>query len=201
MFSKNKSIIIIEFWEVAQLFLRVCSSMVTSSSLIMTTYVRQDFVPIIIYVLVGCGMGQHCLGPFSIKGLGQLGSTWARHPSQWAIWYKWVLVWSATILPGTKPIIPYTGIDTQSPEVQNYVIPILFPANYSDPYLRFWVKPNNNPLVVPVESVNASAFCDPTTAWWGKDRGIAYLYRSRDVVNWVKAKHPADTGMWECLDF
>lgn len=121
---------------------------------------------------------------------------------------------SATVLPGNKPIILYTGIDTQNRQVQNYAIP----ANYSDPYLREWVKPNNNPLVIPGVGMNASAFRDPTTAWWGKDghwriivgsrrkhRGMAFLYRSRDFVNWVKAKHPlhskADTGMWECPDF
>ncbi len=56
--------------------------MVTSLSPIMTTYLRQDFVSIIVHMPVGYGVGQHCLGPFSIKGLGQLGSTRARHPSQ-----------------------------------------------------------------------------------------------------------------------
>ena len=34
---------------------------------------------------------------------------------------------------------------------------------------------------------------------------MAHLYRSKDFVNWVKAKHPihskALTGMWECPDF
>uniref|UniRef100_A0A7N2M6F1 Uncharacterized protein n=1 Tax=Quercus lobata TaxID=97700 RepID=A0A7N2M6F1_QUELO len=122
---------------------------------------------------------------------------------------------SATILPGNKPIILYTGIDTQNQQVQNYAIP----KNYSDPYLREWVKPNkNNPIMVADEIVNGSAFRDPTTAWFGKDghwrilvgsrrknRGIAHLYKSKDFVNWVKAKHPlhskAKTGMWECPDF
>uniref|UniRef100_A0A7N2M6S5 Beta-fructofuranosidase n=1 Tax=Quercus lobata TaxID=97700 RepID=A0A7N2M6S5_QUELO len=122
---------------------------------------------------------------------------------------------SATILPGNKPIILYTGIDTQNQQVHNYAIP----KNYSDPYLREWVKPNkNNPIVVADEIVNGSAFRDPTTAWFGKDghwrivvgsrrknRGIAHLYKSKDFVNWVKAKHPlhskAKTGMWECPDF
>jgi beta-fructofuranosidase len=120
---------------------------------------------------------------------------------------------SATILPGNKPIILYTGIDTQNRQVQNYAIP----ANYSDPYLSESVKPDNNPLVIPTEGVNASSFRDPTTAWWVKDghwrilmgsrrnnRGIAYLYRSRDFMKWVKAKHPlhskANTGNWECPD-
>ncbi|KAK7400868.1 hypothetical protein VNO78_12176 [Psophocarpus tetragonolobus] len=38
-----------------------------------------------------------------------------------------------------------------------------------------------------------------------KHRGIAYLYRSKDFMTWVRAKHPihskSETGMWECPDF
>lgn len=121
---------------------------------------------------------------------------------------------SATILPGNKPVILYTGIDPKENQVQNYAIP----KNISDPYLREWIKPDNNPVVFPDAGVNASAFRDPTTAWWGKDghwrmlvggkrkkRGMAHLYRSKDFVYWVKAQHPlhskAKTGMWECPDF
>ncbi|XAR64711.1 Beta-fructofuranosidase [Bertholletia excelsa] len=122
---------------------------------------------------------------------------------------------SATILPDNKPIILYTGIvDQNNTQVQNYAIP----ANYSDPYLREWVKPDNNPVVSPGIGVNRTAFRDPTTAWWSKDgrwrilvgsrrkhRGMAYLYRSRDFTRWTKAQHPlhsvAKTGMWECPDF
>lgn len=122
---------------------------------------------------------------------------------------------SATILPGNKPVILYTGIVTPDPEntqVQNYAVP----ANYSDPFLRKWVKPDNNPLVT-ASSENSSAFRDPTTAWFDdghwkilvgsrrKHRGIAYLYRSRDFTKWAKSPHPlhskAHTGMWECPDF
>ncbi|KAK9196718.1 hypothetical protein WN943_004849 [Citrus x changshan-huyou] len=121
---------------------------------------------------------------------------------------------SATVLPGNKPIILYTGVDYKERQVQNYAVP----ANPSDPYLRKWIKPDNNPVVFPGPDVNASAFRDPTTAWWSNDghwrmllgsrrkhRGIAYLYRSRDFMKWTKAKHPihslANTGMWECPDF
>ncbi|KAL2508821.1 Beta-fructofuranosidase [Forsythia ovata] len=122
---------------------------------------------------------------------------------------------SATVLPGNKPIILYTGVvDENMTEVQNYAVP----ADYSDPYLRKWIKPDNNPLIVADLSVNSTAFRDPTTAWLGRDgnwkilvgsrrkhRGIAYLYTSRDFKNWVKAKHPlhssAKTGNWECPDF
>ncbi|KAI3472089.1 hypothetical protein Pfo_029377 [Paulownia fortunei] len=122
---------------------------------------------------------------------------------------------SATVLPGNKPIILYTGIvDKNNTQVQNYAVP----ANLSDPDLREWIKPDNNPLVVADESVNKTSFRDPTTAWLGRDghwriaigsrrknRGISYLYRSRDFLHWVKAKHPlhssAGTGNWECPDF
>ncbi|KAJ9565221.1 hypothetical protein OSB04_001187 [Centaurea solstitialis] len=123
---------------------------------------------------------------------------------------------SATILPGNKPVIIYTGIINKKPEpghqVQNYAIP----ANYSDPYLRKWIKPDNNPIIKPTHE-NVSSFRDPTTAWFNNGhwkiiigskrnrRGIAYLYRSRDFVKWTKAQHPfhtkRDTGMWECPDF
>ncbi|CAI9301084.1 unnamed protein product [Lactuca saligna] len=123
---------------------------------------------------------------------------------------------SATILPGDKPIILYTGIINKKPEpghqVQNYAIP----ANYSDPYLRKWIKPDNNPIIKPTHE-NVSSFRDPTTAWFNNGhwktvigsknnhRGIAYLYRSRDFIKWTKAKHPfhtkSNTGMWECPDF
>ncbi|KAK8553983.1 hypothetical protein V6N12_030962 [Hibiscus sabdariffa] len=121
---------------------------------------------------------------------------------------------SATILPNNKPIILYTGVDPSDRQVQNYAVP----ANLSDPYLRKWIKPARlNPVVDPDQGVNASAFRDPSTAWWlnghwrmavgskRNHRGIAYLYRSRDFFHWVKAKHPLHsaphTGMWECPDF
>ncbi|KAF8403326.1 hypothetical protein HHK36_011428 [Tetracentron sinense] len=121
---------------------------------------------------------------------------------------------SVTILPGNKPIILYTGIDTQNRQVQNFAVP----KNLSDPYLKEWIKPDINPLMVPANGMNASLFRDPTTGWRGKDgrwrvlvgnkrrnRGMALLYRSRDFVHWTKAQHPlhssAKTGMWECPDF
>ncbi|XVE75947.1 hypothetical protein DITRI_Ditri12bG0133200 [Diplodiscus trichospermus] len=121
---------------------------------------------------------------------------------------------SATILPGNKPIIFYTGVDPQENQVQNYAIP----EDESDPYLRKWKKPlEGNPMVVADKSMNASAFRDPTTAWrangyWNilvgskNDRtGIAYLFRSKDLKKWTKAQHPLhsvpNTGMWECPDF
>ncbi|KAL3644110.1 Invertase [Castilleja foliolosa] len=122
---------------------------------------------------------------------------------------------SATILPENKPIILYTGIiDPNNTQVQNYAIP----ANLSDPYLRKWIKPNNNPLIVADRSINKTSFRDPTTAWLGRDghwriaigsrrkhRGISYLYRSKNFIHWAKAQHPlhstSGTGNWECPDF
>ncbi|XP_060201156.1 beta-fructofuranosidase, insoluble isoenzyme 1-like isoform X1 [Lycium barbarum] len=122
---------------------------------------------------------------------------------------------SATILPGNKPIILYTGVvDVHRAQVQNYAVP----ANLSDPYLTKWIKPDDNPLIVPDNSINKTEFRDPTTAWMGQDglwrivigslrkhRGLAILYKSRDFMRWVKAKHPlhssANTGNWECPDF
>ncbi|KAK1404706.1 beta-fructofuranosidase, insoluble isoenzyme 1-like [Heracleum sosnowskyi] len=124
---------------------------------------------------------------------------------------------SATILPGDKPVILYTGIidgPPQNTQVQNYAVP----ANLSDPYLREWIKPDNNPLVIANNGENATAFRDPTTAWLSKNgdwkmlvgsrensTGIAHLYRSKDFVNWTKTRNPIhskpETGMWECPDF
>ncbi|CAL9058741.1 unnamed protein product [Musa banksii] len=121
---------------------------------------------------------------------------------------------SATVLPGNRPAIFYTGIDPQQRQLQN----VAYPKDLSDPYLREWVKPDYNPVIAPGDGINASAFRDPTTAWRGPGthwklvvgskwnrRGKAILYRSRDFVHWVKAKHPLhtvkDTGMWECPDF
>ncbi|OVA06043.1 Glycoside hydrolase [Macleaya cordata] len=121
---------------------------------------------------------------------------------------------SATILPGNKPVILYTGIDTENRQVQNIAVP----KNLSDPFLKEWTKPDHNPLMVPINGINASLFRDPTTAWWGKDgywrvaigngsgnRGMALLYKSKDFIRWTKAQNPLysepETGMWECPDF
>nr|XP_028948965.1 beta-fructofuranosidase, insoluble isoenzyme 1-like [Malus domestica] len=120
---------------------------------------------------------------------------------------------STTILPGNRPIILYTGLDNDKRQIQSYAVPV----NISDPYLREWDKPDDNPLVLPSSDMNASQFRDPTTAWWHnghwrmlvggkrKKSGMAWLYRSIDFKHWIKAKHPLHsaplTGMWECPDF
>ncbi|XP_030457714.2 beta-fructofuranosidase, insoluble isoenzyme CWINV1-like [Syzygium oleosum] len=126
--------------------------------------------------------------------------------------------WSgaATILPGYKPAMLYTGINPLNQQVQNLAVP----KNLSDPYLLEWVKSPHNPLMAPTakNGINASSFRDPTTAWVGPDgrwrviigskrdrMGLTILYRSKDFVHWTKAQHPLhsakNTGMWECPDF
>jgi len=122
---------------------------------------------------------------------------------------------SATILPGNKPVILYSGIiDENNTQVQNYAVP----ENISDPYLVKWNKPDNNPLIVADKHVNKTAFRDPTTAWLGKDgewritvgsrkknKGISLLFKSKDFMKWTKVKKPLHshrgTGNWECPDF
>ncbi|KAG0484962.1 hypothetical protein HPP92_008811 [Vanilla planifolia] len=121
---------------------------------------------------------------------------------------------SATILPGNKPAILYTGIDSDNRQVQN----IAFPKNLSDPYLQDWVKPDYNPVISPDHGINSSAFRDPTTAWPGSDgrwrlvvgsrrdsQGMAILYSSEDFRTWRMEHNPLHvingTGMWECPDF
>ncbi|KAE9584688.1 hypothetical protein Lal_00021111 [Lupinus albus] len=123
---------------------------------------------------------------------------------------------SATLLSGGKPVFLYTGVDLFNQQVQN----LAYPKNLSDPLLKEWVKSPNNPIIFPTSDnkINSSLFRDPTTAWLGKDghwrmiigsaritEGLAILYRSKDFINWAKAKHPLysaqGTGMWECPDF
>ncbi|KAJ0075781.1 hypothetical protein Patl1_33505 [Pistacia atlantica] len=123
---------------------------------------------------------------------------------------------SATILPGGKPAMLYTGIDPNNTQVQNLAVP----KNLSDPHLIEWVKSPTNPLMAPtaMNQINVSSFRDPTTAWLGPDKkwrviigskinhkGLAILYTSKNFVKWTQAKHPLHsaegTGMWECPDF
>ncbi|XP_039016056.1 beta-fructofuranosidase, insoluble isoenzyme 3-like [Hibiscus syriacus] len=121
---------------------------------------------------------------------------------------------SATIFPGDKVVIYYTGIDAKEKQLQNYAVP----ENPSDPYLRKWKKPKEgNPMVVPDNEINGSSFRDPTTAWQANgywhilvgsrknDVGVAYLFKSKDQKTWVKTPVPLHqvpgTGNWECPDF
>ncbi|KAL6144548.1 hypothetical protein ACLB2K_055240 [Fragaria x ananassa] len=123
---------------------------------------------------------------------------------------------SATILPGEKPAMFYTGINSQTEQVQN----LAFPKNLSDPFLREWIKIPQNPLMMPTQAnqIIVDSFRDPTTAWLGSDNrwrlvigsrknqtGLAILYTSEDFLNWTMASHPfhsaKENGMWECPDF
>jgi beta-fructofuranosidase len=125
-------------------------------------------------------------------------------------------VWSgsATILHDGTPAILYTGIN--HPDINYQVQVIAFPKNKSDPLLREWSKPAYNPFAVPENGMNATQFRDPSTAWYADghwrmivggakgDRGLVYVYRSRDFKTLTRAKpplHSALTGMWECPDF
>ncbi|KAF2565569.1 hypothetical protein F2Q68_00026487, partial [Brassica cretica] len=138
----------------------------------------------------------------------------AIYPSKW---FDINGTWSgsATNVPGKGPVILYTGITENHTQIQNYAIP----QDLSDPYLKKWIKPDDNPIVRPDHGENGSAFRDPTTAWFNKKdghwrmlvgsknkrRGIAYMYKSRDFKKWVKTRRPVHTrkatGMWECPDF
>ncbi|KAI7734453.1 hypothetical protein M8C21_034004, partial [Ambrosia artemisiifolia] len=121
---------------------------------------------------------------------------------------------SATILPGNKPVILYTGIDSQNRQVQNVAVP----KDPSDPYLREWVRYTNNPIINVPDGIQPDEFRDPTSAWLANDgkwrmivgtqkdkTGVAILYQSEDFVNWTRHESPlyevAGSGMWECLDF
>nr|AQY72396.1 beta-fructofuranosidase cell wall isozyme 6-like protein [Pisum sativum] len=121
---------------------------------------------------------------------------------------------SATILPGEKPVILYTGIDHNKHQVQN----LATPKNLSDPFLREWTKHPQNPLITPPNEVEEDEFRDPTTAWHGKDgkwrviigaqkgnKGKAILYQSEDFVNWTVSPKPFfatdNTRVIECPDF
>ncbi|CAJ2675201.1 unnamed protein product [Trifolium pratense] len=121
---------------------------------------------------------------------------------------------SATILPGEKPAILYTGIDQNKHQVQNLAIP----KNISDPFLREWQKHPQNPVMTPPSGVEENNFRDPSTAWHGKDgkwrviigaqngdEGKTILYQSEDFVNWTVNPNPFfatdNTGVCECPDF
>ncbi|KAK4267980.1 hypothetical protein QN277_024690 [Acacia crassicarpa] len=123
---------------------------------------------------------------------------------------------SATILHGNKPALLYTGAGPNQNQTQNLALPL----NLSDPFLVHWVRSPLNPLIAPTSEnhINATSFRDPTTAWLGhdglwrilvgsqrRDTGLALLFKSKDFVHWVKAKHPLYSakhcGMWECPDF
>ncbi|KAL8216532.1 hypothetical protein R6Q57_023369 [Mikania cordata] len=71
---------------------------------------------------------------------------------------------SIAVLPGNKPIVLYTRIDTKIQQVQN----LAMPKNLSDPFLQEWVNYSDNLLITPPNGVKPDNFHDPTTAWKGK---------------------------------
>uniref|UniRef100_M8BCN4 Beta-fructofuranosidase, insoluble isoenzyme 7 n=1 Tax=Aegilops tauschii TaxID=37682 RepID=M8BCN4_AEGTA len=123
---------------------------------------------------------------------------------------------SATVLPSGVPALLYTGIDAHKVQVQN----VAFPKNPADPFLREWVKPSYNPVILHPADVPGDSFRDPSTAWIGSDgmwriavaakvggpMGIAsaLVYRSKELRRWKRNASPLYTSraaiMVECPD-
>ncbi|KAM3390226.1 hypothetical protein ACQJBY_012047 [Aegilops geniculata] len=103
---------------------------------------------------------------------------------------------SATVLPGGRPAILYTGMDdVDKAQVQN----VAFAKNPSDPLLREWEKASCNPVIPMPEDVTGNNFRDPTEAWCGRDGlwrvavaaevagvGSLLVYRSVDFLHWER---------------
>lgn len=121
---------------------------------------------------------------------------------------------SAIILPGNKPVLLYTGVDSDVCQVQNLAVP----KDLSDTYLREWAKYSGNPIINVPDGIHPGDFRNPTTTWLAEDgewrmivgsqknkTGIAFLYQTEDFINWTRSDSPlykvAGTGVWECPDF
>ncbi|KAK4343205.1 hypothetical protein RND71_039021 [Anisodus tanguticus] len=81
------------------------------------------------------------------------------------------------VIPLTQNGLDGGVIDVIMTQVQYYAVP----ANLSDPYLREWVKPNNNPLIGPDTSINKAQFGHPTTVWIGQEN----FGRKFNKPNWA----------------
>uniref|UniRef100_A0ACD5UGS9 Uncharacterized protein n=1 Tax=Avena sativa TaxID=4498 RepID=A0ACD5UGS9_AVESA len=121
---------------------------------------------------------------------------------------------SATVLPGGRPAILYTGIDADKVQVQN----VAFAKDPSDPLLREWEKPSCNPVIPIPADVTGNNFRDPTEAWRGRDGlwrvgvvaevngvGSLLVYRSADFLRWERNAAPLhassqDVPVLECPD-
>uniref|UniRef100_A0A453D3L8 Glycosyl hydrolase family 32 N-terminal domain-containing protein n=1 Tax=Aegilops tauschii subsp. strangulata TaxID=200361 RepID=A0A453D3L8_AEGTS len=121
---------------------------------------------------------------------------------------------SATVLPGGRPAILYTGIDANRVQVQN----VAFAKNPADPLLREWEKPDCNPVMPMPADVTGNNFRDPTEAWRGRDGlwrvgvvaevggvGSLLVYRSADFLRWERNAAPLhassrDVPVLECPD-
>ena len=121
---------------------------------------------------------------------------------------------SATIFPEEELVIIYIGVDTEIRQFQYRALA----KNISNPLHREWMKSPHNPIMTPIDGIDASNFRNPITAWqallkvWRildgslrNSHGITLFFRSRDFVNWNKSQTPLHssnkTGMWECADF
>ncbi|RCV15058.1 hypothetical protein SETIT_3G028300v2 [Setaria italica] len=121
---------------------------------------------------------------------------------------------SATVLPDGRPVILYTGRDTDTVQVQN----VAFPKDPTDPLLREWHKPSCNPVIPQPADVTGNNFRDPSTAWLGGDGlwrfsvaaevagvGSTLVYRSADFLRWERNATPLhaspDVPALECADF
>uniref|UniRef100_A0ACD5UVS3 Uncharacterized protein n=1 Tax=Avena sativa TaxID=4498 RepID=A0ACD5UVS3_AVESA len=121
---------------------------------------------------------------------------------------------SATVLPGGRPAILYTGIDADKVQVQN----VAFAKDPSDPLLREWEKASCNPVIPIPADVTGNNFRDPTEAWRGRDGlsrvgvvaevngvGSLLVYRSADFLRWERNAAPLhassrDVPVLECPD-
>ncbi|KAK6244500.1 hypothetical protein QUC31_010909 [Theobroma cacao] len=101
--------------------------------------------------------------------------------------------WSglATILPGYKPVLFYTGIDLRNNEVQNYAVP----ENASDPYLRKWNKPSGNSIMVADKGMNARDFRDATTAWQANGYWNLLVGSKSDRTDFYPVSKPGKKGL------
>ena len=68
---------------------------------------------------------------------------------------------SATILPGEELVIIYIGADTEIRQFQNRALA----RNISGPLHREWMKSPHNPIMTPIDGIDASNFRNPVTAW------------------------------------
>ncbi|XP_031399878.1 beta-fructofuranosidase, insoluble isoenzyme CWINV1-like [Punica granatum] len=110
---------------------------------------------------------------------------------------------SATILPGGKPAVLYTGINAENQQVQN----IAFPKNLSDPYLEEWVKSPLNPVIDPNGSnmTDASSFDSPTIDYYTndhQDKNIAFPMNNLPEPNLIEmVQSTSDPDMIDASNF
>ncbi|KAF6134453.1 hypothetical protein GIB67_011879 [Kingdonia uniflora] len=116
-------------------------------------------------------------------------------PKNWIIPFDENGYWSSfsTILPGNKPLIMYTDTDLQNFHVHN----IALPKNLSDPFLREWIKPPQNLLMVPTEMnrINANSFRDPTIASQGPDGRWRSIIRNKECPDFFPVSTITKLGL------